>query len=210
MNISAFLKTPHQVYCIIRVKEGTSLTGRFQSGPIKVSRFESSKSFPTYHQLLIAFNSFLAVVNSVSTTFICSSFASPPTNFVDIILLVHQGVHLLLQLGRGEPNSVLFITGEVLSGQQLPDHLLTTQCKVHAQLENCIWETAGHCFFFSHREEDLANLRRYFFISWGISFVGKPEGYPLRASPIIHPSFQALTTSLFFYATAHLNLRVTS
>lgn len=58
MNIFVLLKTAHQVYCIIRVKEGTSLTGRFQSGPIKVSRFESSKSFPTYHQLLIAFNNF--------------------------------------------------------------------------------------------------------------------------------------------------------
>lgn len=93
VNIFVFLETAHQVYCIIRVKEGTSLTGRFQSGPIKVSRFESSKSFPTYHQLLIAFNNFHRGQLCIDP-FICSSFASPPTNFVDAVLLVHHKAYI--------------------------------------------------------------------------------------------------------------------
>lgn len=138
------------------------------------------------------------MVNSVSTTFICPPFASPPTNSVGVIL-GHQDVDLLLHLGVASRTLFFSLQGRSCLGNSF-QITLTTQCKLHAHLENCIRETAGHCFYFLHQKGELSQSTEVFYR--GISLflraffsVGNPGGYPLRASPVIHPPFQALTTS---------------
>lgn len=141
------------------------------------------------------------MVNSVSTTFYFLPLCISLNQLCGRYSLVHQGLHLLLQLGVASRTLFFSLQGRSCLGNSF---LLTTQCstctprKLH---QGNRWAL----FLLFASEGGLSQSTAIFLYFLGAFLSSEiPEAtYPLRASPVIHPPFQALTTSLFFYTTTH-------